>query len=73
MERRFTMPEMILWTATRVALGTGIGMLVSRGMSNDARKSTGIALTVMGALTTIPLVMAMVGKRSPHLEIQSAA
>ena len=73
MERRITLPEMILWTATRVALGAGIGMLVSRGLSNDARKATGIALTVVGGFTTIPLVLSMVGKKTPAWEIKSAA
>ena len=29
-ERNITLPEMILWTGTRVALGVGVGMLVSR-------------------------------------------
>ena len=28
-ERNITLPEMILWTGTRVALGVGIGMLIS--------------------------------------------
>jgi hypothetical protein len=27
-ERNITLPEMILWTGTRVALGAGIGMLI---------------------------------------------
>ncbi len=39
MERRVTVPEMILWTGTRIALGAGIGMLVSRGLNNNARKA----------------------------------
>ena len=73
MERKFTVPEMILWTGTRVAMGIGIGMLVSRGLSNDARKSTGIALTALGAFTTIPLVMALFGKKNALREIRPAA
>ncbi len=54
-ERNFTLPELILWTGTRVALGTGIGMLISRNLSKDAMKAAGLALTVVGGLTTIPL------------------
>jgi len=73
MERRITVPELILWTGTRIALGAGIGMLVSSGLSNDARKATGIALTVVGALTTIPLAMSIFGKKNPPWEIKSAA
>jgi len=33
-ERNITLPEMILWTGTRIALGTGIGLLISRGLSS---------------------------------------
>jgi len=73
MERRFTVSEMILWTGTRVAMGVGIGMLVSRGLSNDARKATGIALTAVGAFTTIPLVISMIGKKNQAREIRSVA
>jgi hypothetical protein len=73
MERKITLPEMILWTATRIALGAGIGMLVSRGLSRDARKAAGIALTVVGGFTTIPLVMSMIGKKDALWEIKSAA
>jgi len=35
MEKNFTLPELILWTGTRVALGAGIGMLISRRLGRD--------------------------------------
>ena len=73
MERKFTIPEMILWTGTRVALGIGIGMLLSRGLNNDARRAAGIALTAMGAFTTIPLGIALFGKKGTVHEMRSAA
>ena len=72
-ERRFTLPEMILWTGTRIALGAGIGMLVTRGLNNDARKAAGIALTAVGAFTTIPLGWLMFGKKTLPREIRPAA
>jgi len=72
-EQRFTVPEMILWTGTRIALGAGIGMLVTRGLSNDARKAAGIALTAVGAFTTIPLGWLMFGKKTSLREIRPAA
>lgn len=56
-ERKITIPELGLFAITRAALGFGIGLLVSRVMSRDERKAAGIALTVVGALTTIPLVL----------------
>lgn len=73
-ERNITLPDMILWTGTRVALGTGIGMLISRGLSRDAMKAAGLALTVVGGLTTIPLAMAIMGKKnSNRTDIRSVA
>ena len=58
-ERNVTLPEMVLWTATRVALGAGIGLLISRGFSKDAMKAAGLALTVVGGFTTIPLAISI--------------
>jgi len=66
MERSFSLEEIIFFAGTRVALGAGIGMLVSRGLDNNARKSTGLALIAVGAFTTIPFVLAMVGKSGSH-------
>lgn len=72
-ERNITLPEMILWTGTRVALGVGVGMLVSRGLSKDAMKAAGLALTFVGGLTTIPLLIAIAGKKGSRPEIRSVA
>lgn len=73
MERKITVPDMIMWTATRIALGTGIGMLVGRNLSKDALKTTGIALTAVGAFTTIPLMISMLSKKNAPREIRSVA
>jgi hypothetical protein len=72
-ERNITLPEMILWTGTRIALGTGIGMLVSRGLSKDAMKAAGLALTIVGGFATIPLAISMMGKKGTRSEIRSVA
>jgi hypothetical protein len=56
-ERKVTLPELILFASTRIALGCGIGLLVSRALNNDERKAAGVALTVVGAITTIPLAI----------------
>jgi hypothetical protein len=73
-ERNVTLPEMILWTATRVALGAGIGMLISRGLSKDAMKAAGLALTVVGGFTTIRLAISIMGKKNlTRPEIRSVA
>jgi hypothetical protein len=73
-ERNVTLPEMILWTGTRVALGVGIGMLISRGLSKDAMKAAGLALALVGAFTTVPLAISIMGKKSStRPEIRSVA
>ena len=73
-ERNITLPDMILWTGTRVALGVGIGMLISRRLSKDAMKAAGVALTLVGGFTTIPLAIAIMGKKSlTRPEIRSVA
>ena len=73
-ERNITLPEMILWTGTRVALGAGIGMLISRSLSKDAMKAAGLALTVVGGFTTIPLAISIWEKKNvTRPEIRSVA
>jgi len=73
-ERNISLPEMILWTGTRVALGVGIGMLISRGLSKDAMKAAGLALTVVGGFTTVPLAISLIGKKDlTRSEIRSVA
>jgi hypothetical protein len=73
-ERNITLPEMILWTGTRIALGVGVGMLVSRGLSKDAMKAAGLALAVVGGFTTVPLAISIVGKKNiSRPEIRSVA
>jgi hypothetical protein len=73
-ERNITLPDMILWTGTRVALGVGVGMLISRRLSKDAMKAAGFALTLVGGLTTIPLAIAILGRKNlTRPEIRSVA
>jgi hypothetical protein len=74
MERSFSLEEIIILAGTRVALGAGIGMLASRDLDKHARKATGLALIAVGAFTTIPLVLRMMGKSSVRRpEIRAAA
>jgi ABC-type anion transport system duplicated permease subunit len=63
-ERRFTISEIATIAGTRVALGMGIGMLLSGRLSRDQRKAAGIALLVVGAATTVPFVMKLIGQSS---------
>jgi hypothetical protein len=61
-ERGLTIPELMLIAGTRVALGVGIGLLLSDKFSEDERKGAGWALAAVGAVTTIPLVINILKK-----------
>jgi hypothetical protein len=60
--RTLSIPEIILIAGTRVALGTGIGLLTSGRLSKDQRKAAGWALFAVGALSSVPLVIQVSGK-----------
>jgi len=62
--REFTTPELVLLAGTRFALGAGVGLLIADKLSRDARKGAGWALLAVGALTTVPLAMDILGKNS---------
>ena len=73
-ERKLTIAEIILIAGTRVALGAGIGLLLSDRLSGEQRKAAGLALAVVGGLSTIPLAMGVIGKKdASHPEIRSVA
>jgi hypothetical protein len=73
-ERNLTIAEIILIAGTRVALGAGIGLLVSSRLNKDQRNAAGLALTLFGALTTVPLALGIIGKRTESgAEIRTAA
>ena len=63
--------EIILLGGTRVALGVGVGLLIAGKVNDDRRKGAGVALTVVGALTTIPILINIVKK--PEVRQQIAA
>jgi hypothetical protein len=61
-ERKVTLPELALIAGTRVALGVGIGLLLTDKFSVDQRKAVGWTLLLIGAITTIPLAIEVLGK-----------
>jgi hypothetical protein len=61
-ERILTIPELILIAGTRVALGVGIGLLIADKLTDNERRAAGWALVGVGALTTVPLAMNILGK-----------
>ena len=60
---KVTIPEIALIAGTRVALGAGIGLLVSEKLNKDERRGAGWVLFGVGVLTTIPIVLGVIGKR----------
>jgi hypothetical protein len=61
-ERPLTIPKIGLIAGTRVALGVGIGLLISDRLKKDKRKTAGLALLGVGILTTVPIVAGILGK-----------
>ena len=61
-EKELTIPEIMLIAGTRVALGAGLGLLISDRLNNDQRKAAGWALLTVGVLSTIPIVMGVLAK-----------
>jgi len=62
-ERKVTIPELILIGGTRVALGLGIGLLIKDKLNKDQRQAAGLALLIVGAVTTIPLAIEVLSKK----------
>ncbi len=67
-DRILSIPELLLIAGTRVALGMGIGLLMSGRMNRDARKGAGIALLAVGAISTIPLAIGIATKPASTIE-----
>jgi hypothetical protein len=63
MERKLTVTEIMLIAGTRVALGIGIGLLLSTKLNKDQCRAAGWALALVGGLTTIPLALGVIGKK----------
>jgi hypothetical protein len=60
-KRELSMPELALIAGTRGMLGAGIGLLLSGKLSKDQRRAAGWTLVAVGAVTTIPLMMTVLG------------
>lgn len=60
--RSVTLPELFMIAGTRVALGIGIGLLLSGRLSSEQRRAAGWALLGVGVMTTIPLAAGILGK-----------
>jgi phosphoribosylformylglycinamidine (FGAM) synthase-like enzyme len=61
-ERKLTIPDIMMIGGTRVVLGIGIGLLLAERLTDDQRKAVGRSLLLVGAATTIPLAINVLGK-----------
>jgi hypothetical protein len=58
---RITFPELALVACTRVALGAGLGLLLADRLPEGRRKAVGWTLLLVGAVTTVPLALEVLG------------
>jgi hypothetical protein len=52
-----TLPDIALIAGTRVMFGAGLALLLADKFPKDQRKAIGWTLTLIGAVTTIPLAV----------------
>jgi len=57
------LPEMAIVAATRGMAGAGAGLLLSNYLRPETRRTLGWTLFAIGALSTIPIAMALFGHR----------
>jgi hypothetical protein len=62
-ETKITLPELGLVGGTRAVLGLGLGLLLAGRMSDEQRRAVGWSLFLVGAISTIPLAIDVLGKR----------
>ena len=67
-EKRLNVSDIMLIAMTRGMLGAGIGLLAASRLTSEQRRAIGRTLTIVGALSTIPLVWRVFGQRETRLE-----
>jgi hypothetical protein len=61
-ERRLTLPEIGLIGGTWALFGAGIALLLADKLNDDQRKAVGWTLFLVGAISTIPLAVNVLGR-----------
>ncbi len=67
-----TLPEIAIVAATRGMAGAGAGLLLGGYLRPETRRTLGWTLLTIGALSTIPIVMALLGDREPSGDVVDA-
>ncbi len=57
--KTLTVPELGFIVATRAMLGAGIALLIGQRLDASTRRTVGLTLAGIGALTTIPAAMVL--------------
>ncbi len=70
-KRLLSLPQLVFVVGTRAVFGAGVALLAGRHLSSKARLGTGVALTLLGAASTIPA--ARLVKRSRFTLLQRLA
>ena len=58
-----TLPELMFVVGTRGLLGLGAGLLIAGRLNDKSRRLLGATLVCIGAVTTIPALMAVLGTK----------
>jgi hypothetical protein len=62
-ETRLSIPELALIASTRAAAGAGVALLLGDMLTREQKKAVGWTLLGVGVVTTIPLLLDVIGKR----------
>jgi hypothetical protein len=62
-ETHISIPELALIAGTRAALGAGAALLLGDMLTKEQKKAVGWTLFGVGVVTTIPLLVDVIGKR----------
>lgn len=62
-QTQLAIPDLALIAGTRAALGAGLGLLLGEYLGGKERRAVGWALVAVGVLTTVPLVLKVLGSR----------
>jgi hypothetical protein len=57
-----TFPELGMIAGTRAALGAGAALLLADRFTREQRKTVGLTLFVIGAVSTVPLALLALGR-----------
>ena len=60
-ETHLSLPQIAMIAGTRAMAGAGLGLLLADRLSDRPRKAVGWTLLVVGALSTVPLAIEVLG------------